>query len=71
MSSIILTISEEANVQQLFFKVADTLYMNATSVLAVMLTGYKLTVFCIFMDFLPKKIYILVSIGLTQCYDKP
>ena len=45
--------------------------MNATSVLAVMLTGYELTVFCIFMDFLPKKKNILVSIGLTQCYDKP
>ena len=30
-------------------------------VLAVMLTGYKLTVFCIFMDFLPKKIYIGVN----------
>ena len=44
--------------------------MNATSILAVMLTGYKLTVFCIFMDFLPKK-KILVSICLTQCYDKP
>ena len=29
--------------------------MNATSVLAVMLTGYKPTVFCIFMAFLPKK----------------
>ena len=36
--------------------------MNATSVLAVMLTGYKLTVFCIFMDFLPnKKKYIGVN----------
>ena len=35
--------------------------MNATSVLAVMLTGYKLTVFCIFMDFLPKNIYIGVN----------
>ena len=35
--------------------------MNTTSVLAVMLTGYKLTVFCIFMDFLPKNIYIGVN----------
>ena len=29
--------------------------------LAVMLAGYKLTVFCIFMDFLPNNIYIGVN----------
>ena len=34
---------------------------ECNKVLAVMLTGYKLTVFCIFMDFLPKNIYIGVN----------
>ena len=63
MSSIILTISEETNVQQ-FFILKSQIHECNKCRLAVMLTGYKLTVFCIFMDFLPKQIYIGVNSGV-------